>query len=205
MFGCKTRAFSNSCIPFCRSWKPLLKWNVSAMEFLGHALSRPVGKAFKNWETLHWTSKPNIYLPPRLFTGPWAHANTLYQRILISGQLKRQSWFTCRAHPISAWRMKKWGHMGPRTGEDFCSECSLYSDPKEERARGEHVWIRGNRGGDIYMQVKHISNTQYGLPMPNPANDGCSQDRARWHIFHYTVRHKIHFKIPQAAHLHRSL
>lgn len=172
------------------------------MEFLGHALSRPVGKAFKNCETLHWTSKPNIYLPPRLFTGPWAHANTLYQRILISGQLKRQSWFTCRAHPISAWRMKKWGHMGPRTGEDFCTE---YSDPKEERARGEHVWIRGNRGGDIYRQVKHISNIQYGLPMPNPANDGCSQDKTCWHISHYTVRRKIHLKIPQAAHLHRSL
>lgn len=85
------------------------------MEFLGHALSKPVGKAFKNCKTLHWTSKTSIYLPPRSFIGPWAHTNTLCQRILISGQLKRQSWFTCRAHLISAWRTKKWGHMGPRT------------------------------------------------------------------------------------------
>lgn len=200
MFGCKRRAFPNSCIPFCRSWKPLLKWNVSAMEFLGHALSRPVGKAFKNCETLHWTSKPNIYLPPRLFTGPWAHANTSCQRILISGQSKRQSWFTCRAHPISAWRMKKWGHMGPRTGEDFCSG---YSDPKEERARGGHVWKRGNQRGDTYMQVKHISDIQYGLLIP--VNDGCGQDRTCWHIFPYTIRHKIHFEIPWAAYLHENL
>lgn len=174
------------------------------MEFLGHALSRPVGKAFKSCGTLHWTSKPNIYLPPRLFTGPWAHANTLCQRILISGRLKRQSWFTCRAHPISAWRMKKWGHMGPRTGEKFCRVLTVFW-PQRGSARGEHVWIRGSWGGDIYRQVKHNSTTQYGLPLPSPVSDGCGHDRACWHIFHCTMRHKTHFKIPWAAHLHGNL
>lgn len=135
MFGGERKAFPNSCIPFCRSWKPLLKWNVSAMEFLGHARSRPVGKAFKSCETLHWTSKTNIYLPPRLFTGPWAHANTSCQRILISGRLKRQNWFTCRARLISAWRTKKWGHTGPRTGEGFCSGGWLHFEP--QRGKGK--------------------------------------------------------------------
>lgn len=68
--------------------------------------------------------------------------------------------------------------------------------PQRGSARGEHVWIRGSWGGDIYRQVKHDSNILYGLPLPNPVSDGYGHDRACWHIFHCTMRHKTHFKIP---------